>query len=142
MLPTTERSTQNPAQNNSPSGYGDTSTIDAESAIGRERTGPVASAPVDERAKALSRLYDEVKAQVKTLVDDADPEGLLGTGSPPDEYDDAVAELTRHVLKDDPVDQGAIERWFGRVYGAAPARADALVAGLERLRLEAQNRRP
>ena len=97
--------------------------------------------PVDERAKALSRLYDEVKSQVKILVDQADPEGLLGMGSPPDEYDDAVTELTRHVLKYEPVDQSAIEQWFGRVYGAAPAGADALVAELERLRLEAQNRR-
>ena len=55
--------------------------------------------PVDERAKALSRLYEEVKAQVKVLVDQADPEGLLGMGAPLDEYDDAVTELTRHVLK-------------------------------------------
>lgn len=97
---------------------------------------------MDERAKALSRLYEAVKTQVKALVDDADPEGLLRMGSPPDEYDDAVGELTRHVLKDDPVDRGAIEHWFERDYGAAPAQADALVAGLERLRLEAQNRRP
>lgn len=97
---------------------------------------------MDERAKALSRLYDEVKAQVKILVDQADPEGLLGMGCPPDEYDDAVAELTRHVLKNEPVDQSAIEQWFGRVYGAASVGADALVDDLERLRLGAQNRRP
>jgi hypothetical protein len=45
---------------------------------------------VDERAKALSRLYEEVKAQVKVLVDQADPEGLLGMGAPLDEYDDAA----------------------------------------------------
>ena len=61
-------------------------------------------------------------------------------GSPPDEYDDAVAELTRHVLKDEPVDQRAIKQWFEKVYWAAPAGADALVAKLERLRTEAQNR--
>jgi hypothetical protein len=96
---------------------------------------------VDERAKALSHLYDAVKAQVKTLVDQADPGGLLGMGSPPDEYDDAVSELTRHVLKNEPVDQSAIEQWFEKVYGSAPAGADALVVELERLRAEAQNRR-
>ena len=94
---------------------------------------------MDERAKALSRLYEEVKAQVKVLVDQADPEGLLGMGAPLDEYDDAVTELTRHVLKHEPVNQKAVEQWFGRVYGAAPARAGALVAELERLRVEAQN---
>ena len=44
---------------------------------------PVSSASVDERANALSRLYDEVKAHVKTLVDDADPLGLLGMVRPP-----------------------------------------------------------
>jgi hypothetical protein len=102
---------------------------------------PLTSDPVDERAEALSRLYEEVTAQVKVVVDQTDPEGLLGTGAPLDEYDDAVAELTRHVLKYEPVDRNAIEQWFGRVYGAAPARADALVAELERLRVETQNRR-
>ena len=69
--------------------------------------------PVDERAKALSRLYEEVKAQVKVLVDQADPEGLLGMGAPLDEYDDAVTELTRHVLKStsrEPESGGAVVR--------------------------------
>ena len=36
-------------------------------------------------------------------------------GSPPDEYDDAVTELTRHVLKYEPVDQSTMERSLGRV---------------------------
>jgi hypothetical protein len=109
-----------------------------ESAVCRGRTTTNLD-PVDERAKALSRLYEEVKAQVKVLVDQADPEGLLGMGAPLDEYDDAVTELTRHVLKHEPVNQKAVEQWFDRVYGAAPARAGALVAELERLRVEAQN---
>jgi hypothetical protein len=96
---------------------------------------------VDERAKALSLLYEEVKARVKALVDQADPEGLLAMGAPSDEYDDAVGELTRHVLKDKPIDRGAVERWFGTVYGMAPAGTDDLVQELETVRQEAQNRR-
>ena len=39
------------------------------------------------------------------------------------------------------MNQKAVEQWFGRVYGAAPGRAGALVVELERLRVEAQNRR-
>jgi hypothetical protein len=53
---------------------------------------------MDERARSLSRLYDEVTAEVKVPVDQADPEGLLEMGAPADEYDDAVAELTRRVM--------------------------------------------
>jgi hypothetical protein len=101
----------------------------------------LATIAVDERAKALSRLYDEVKARVKALVDQADPEGLLAMGAPPDEYDDAVGEMTRHALKDQPVERRAVERWFSTVHGVAPAGTDDLVTELETLRQEAQNRR-
>lgn len=73
-----------------------------------------------EQAKALNRLYDEVRAKVKTIVDHADPEGLLALGCPEDEYDDAVGHLTPSVLRNTAVDKQAIERWFGQVYGAAP----------------------
>lgn len=97
---------------------------------------------MDERARALSRLYDEVTAQVKMLVDRADPEGFLAMGAPSDEYDDAVAELTRRVLGDDPLDRDAIQRWFSSVYGAAAAGADALAEELEKLRQRAPNVRP
>jgi hypothetical protein len=97
---------------------------------------------VDERARALGRLYDEVTAEVKVLVDRADPEGLLGMRAPADEYDDTVVELTRRVLKDESLDPASIERWFGSVYGAAPAGADALVQELEKLRQRAENDGP
>jgi hypothetical protein len=119
--------------------FGSRSTPD--SAIGRRR--PSAIFPrVDERARALGRLYDEVTAEVKALVDRADPEGLLGMGAPADEYDDAVAELTRRVLKDEPLDSASIERWFSSVYGAAPAGAGALAQELAKLRQRAQNDGP
>ena len=79
---------------------------------------------------------------VKIRVDQADPRGSARNGSPSDEYDDAVTELTRHVLRDEPVDHKArSEQWFGRVYGAAPAGADGLVAKLEMLSSKQINRR-
>jgi hypothetical protein len=73
------------------------------------------------------------------LMDRADPEGLLGGGAPDDEYDDEVAEVTRRVLKNEPPDPGAIERWFSGVYGAAPEGADALARELEKLRQRVQH---
>jgi hypothetical protein len=99
--------------------------------------------PVEKRARDLSRLYEEVASRVKALVDQADPEGLLAMGVPSDEYDDAVAELTRRVLKRE-LDQGAIKRWFDSYYGETPIGAQALVRQLEELAAEVrtQNARP
>lgn len=74
---------------------------------------------MDERAEELSRLYERVAAQVKTVVDRADPVGLLGLGAPSDEYDDAVEEFTRRVLKGEPTDSRTIEDWFVERYGIA-----------------------
>ena len=55
-------------------------------------------------ASELRRLHQETWIKVKKAVDDADPEGLLAMGAPTDEYDDAVAELTRRLLKGEAVD--------------------------------------
>jgi hypothetical protein len=98
---------------------------------------------MEKRARDLSRLYEEVASRVKALVDQADPEGLLAMGAPSGEYDDAVAELTRRVLKRE-LDQGAIEQWFGSCYGATPIGTQALVRQLEELAAEVrkQNARP
>lgn len=86
------------------------------SAIGT-RPNRLPSPSVDERAEELSRLYERVTAQVKAIVDQADPAGLLGLGAPSDEYDDAVEEFTRRVLKGEPTDSRAIGDWFVDRYG-------------------------
>lgn len=85
----------------------------------RARPNPLPSPCVDERAKELSRLYERVAAQVKAVVDRADPAGLFGLGAPPDEYDDAVEEFTRRLLKGEPTDSKTIEDWFVSGYGIA-----------------------
>lgn len=78
---------------------------------------PTTFSGVDERAKELSRLYEEMSAQVKAIVDRADPAGLLSLGAPSDEYDDAVEEFTRRVLKGEPTDSKTVEDWFVEGYG-------------------------
>lgn len=53
------------------------------------------------------------------MVDLADPAGLLSLGAPSDEYDDAVEEFARPVLKEEPTDSKTIEDWFVDRYGIA-----------------------
>ena len=77
---------------------------------------------MDERQRELRRLHQETWIKVKKAVDDADPEGLLAMGAPTDEYDDAVAELTRRLLKGEAVDERGIAAWFAATYGLAPSR--------------------
>ena len=78
----------------------------------------------------LQKLYESVRSEVKAAVDEADPEGLLAMGAPSDEYDDAVTELTRRVLKGEVVEHDGVERWFLDQYGLASSGAAALVARL------------
>ena len=79
------------------------------------------------------------------MEDRADPAGLLGLGAPPDEYDDAVEEITRRVLKGEPTDSKAIKDWFVSGYGIArslPGR-DApfrdMSDGLQKIEAKVQN---
>ena len=90
-----------------------------------------------DRHNELLKLYDLVRTQVKRAVDDADPEGLLAMGAPSDEYDDAVTELTRRVLKGEVIEQHAVEHWFLDQYGSASSGADALVARLQAIQARA-----
>jgi hypothetical protein len=78
----------------------------------------------------LQRLYSETWEEVKRAVDEADPEGLLALGSPGDEYEDAVAHLTRCVLKGEGVDERTIAAWFADNYGMEPGRISTLVSEL------------
>lgn len=118
--------------------------MSAYSAI-RARPNRLPSAGVDERAKKLSRFYDRVTAQVKAVVDQADPAGLLSLGAPSDEYDDAVEEFTRRVLKGEPTDAKTIEDWFVDGYGIARslpgqnAPFRAVADGLRQIEVRVQN---
>ena len=82
------------------------------------------------RHDRLQKLYDRVRSEVKEAVDEADPEGLLAMGAPPDEYDDAVTDLTRRVLNGEVIEQDGVERWFLDRYGLASSDAEVLVARL------------
>ena len=70
------------------------------------------------RTKELSQRYSDAWTETKRAVDVADPEGLLGMGAPPDEYDDAVAHLVIQVLKGEEFTAKELQAWFVRRYGA------------------------
>jgi hypothetical protein len=74
---------------------------------------------VDERSKELELLYETTWRRVKDAVNATDPEGLLALGSPDDEYEDAIGELTRRLLKGEPIDDGWLSSWFQDRYGLA-----------------------
>jgi hypothetical protein len=92
---------------------------------------------VDERSKELELLYETTWRRVKDAVNASDPEGLLALGSPDDEYEDAVGELTRRLLKGEPTDEGWLSSWFQDRYGLAASvvvlvdRLAAITADLE-----------
>ena len=94
-------------------------------------------AVVGRRNDELQKLYEMVRTEVKAIVDEADPEGLLALGSPSDEYDDAVTELTRRVLKGEVLREEPIERWFADQYGSTPSPTGALVARLQAIQASA-----
>jgi hypothetical protein len=87
---------------------------------------------MDDHERQFQRLYADVFARVREVVNEGDPEGLLALGAPVDEYDDAVAYLTRRLLHHDLPDRAEIEAWFGTQYGVTPSGVDRL---LEPLRL-------
>ncbi|MEJ7764670.1 MAG: hypothetical protein WKF86_04170 [Acidimicrobiales bacterium] len=61
--------------------------------------------------------YDRVRAEVKRVVDAADPIGLLATGAPDDEYDFEVTDLVKLVLGPREITADRVDavwtRWFG-----------------------------
>ncbi|HLN17851.1 MAG TPA: hypothetical protein VK277_14005 [Acidimicrobiales bacterium] len=70
-----------------------------------------------ERDREFSDLYDTAWSDVKRAVDSADPEGLLESGAPSDEYDDAVRLLVRKVLKGEEITSSDLSAWFVNTYG-------------------------
>ena len=61
--------------------------------------------------------YDRVRAEVKRVVDAADPIELLATGAPDDEYNFEVTDLVKLVLGPREITAGRVDavwtRWFG-----------------------------
>jgi len=93
---------------------------------------------MDERSKELGRLYKTTWQQVKEAVNATDPEGLLAMGAPDSEYEDAVFDLTRRLLKGSRTDEVSLASWFESWleprYGTLPStRALATHALAERL---------
>ncbi len=83
---------------------------------------------MDERSKELGRLYEATWQRVRQVINVTDPGGLLAMGAPNDEYDDAVSDLTRHLLKGELSDEVSLaswgESWFEPRYGIVmPTRA-------------------
>lgn len=63
-----------------------------------------------------SQRYLDALAAVREVLDEVDPENLIASGAPEDEYDSEAGELVRLVLRERVTrDQvGAIwQRWFG-----------------------------
>jgi hypothetical protein len=58
----------------------------------------------------------DLRELVKAAVDDRDPEKLLETGCPPDEYDDEVDDFVAAILRGDRMSSASVaatwERWF------------------------------
>ena len=62
------------------------------------------------------RAAEDVRRGVRRVVDEADPEGLLELGAPPDEYDPEIDDLTRLVVSGRVTVESVLavwERWFG-----------------------------
>jgi len=73
---------------------------------------------IDRRKKELQARHWETWVAVKQALDSADPEGLLGTGCPDDEYDDVVVYLTGMVLGNEEVTRQGLIAWFMDRYGS------------------------
>lgn len=64
-----------------------------------------------------SARYTAAFQEVKRVLDERDPIGLLAGGAPADEYDPEVADLVRLVLRPQPPLPAEVDavwqRWFG-----------------------------
>lgn len=62
--------------------------------------------------------YERAIEEVKRLVDEADPMGLVVIGAPDDEYDSQAREVARHLLHGEAITEEWVRRtwpeWFGR----------------------------
>jgi hypothetical protein len=63
------------------------------------------------------RLYETTWQRVKEAVNASNPEGLLALGAPDDEYEDAVGDLTRRLLKGELTNEAWLSSWFQDRYG-------------------------
>lgn len=80
-------------------------------------------------------------AAVRVLINQYDPEGLLGAGAPEDEYDSEVHDLTALVCGEEEITAEAVgavwNRWFNEVSVWStrnPEQVNEVAAALERLR--------
>ena len=71
-------------------------------------------------------------AETKRIIDEADPEGLLEMGAPEDEYESAVAEITRRLLHGEDL-PALLSRWYGN---EVPGHLTGALVDLQRRLLE------
>lgn len=67
-----------------------------------------------------SERYDRAFVATRAIVNEHDLIALLEMGAPEDEYDPEVTDLVRLVLREEPIDEEAVDevwvRWFGDNY--------------------------
>jgi hypothetical protein len=83
-----------------------------------------------------SEKYETAFAATREVVNKSDPVGLIESGAPEDEYDPEVGDLVRMVLRDDPIEEAAVDdvwiKWFGDTYSMSGT--DRLIAITNALR--------
>lgn len=64
----------------------------------------------------LAQIYNKALVGSKRIIDEADPEGLLAIGAPPDEYDTYSADVARRLIHGEEPSTlvGKWKQWQGR----------------------------
>lgn len=93
--------------------------------------------------RELWQQVERCRVHVRSVVDAADPEGLLELGAPADEYDPEVDDLARLVRNGEVTADSVLavwERWFGP--GSALQSDQTLLEHLTQELLRGQPERP
>ncbi|MFI6505098.1 hypothetical protein [Nonomuraea typhae] len=64
--------------------------------------------------------HDQVTAEVRSLINGYDPEGLLGMGAPEDEYDSEVGDLAALVHAGQEITATAVSAIWNRWFNMSP----------------------
>jgi hypothetical protein len=66
---------------------------------------------VPSRDEVLTEWWENLRLEVSHVVDEIDPEGLLGIGAPPGEHSNEIDRLTSLVVHDDLSEQSVLAVW-------------------------------
>ncbi|WP_157248566.1 hypothetical protein [Nonomuraea typhae] len=85
--------------------------------------------------------HDQVTAEVRSLINGYDPEGLLGMGAPEDEYESEVGDLAALVHAGQEITAAAVSSVWNRWFNVSPnwttrhpSQVGEVAAALDRLR--------